>query len=613
MTAPIDISFATGAASASHATGAGHTDPSKAPAGSDKFGDIFSNLTHHSGTGAADKDAKAGARAHPKADAEAEADAEAATQDASGATAGEKTAEKSAASRDAAAFGRLLQRWASGEKTAAESQDGPAGQKAPAKGGTATPGHAPAEPADGPADPQAETKAETKASRAAQAGEAARIADPARQQEAADRVQASLADLSTEAEGELAPPKAARPHGAEGGAPARTASDEAAREALTEAADTLADALGKAGKASAEADRPAPGKAEKAEEGKHRDAPAPQPSAAADTVATPAASLSTLVGALQQQVAAKDAKAGAGSERSAPGGADGRSDARTAPADDDQVNHIQVKVTRRETHFAPVLNLDQRQAAANAGAKATAQNAAAREFAAAEAAARSGAAAGTEAAAKAETDGARTQTSRTGTADSAAATGGERAAAPGAGLPGATSATGFGSLTSLPFATAAQVSRAITEEAARMQSGQPPGPQATAQGPVRILEMTVTPESLGRVVIHMRLTANGLEVRVRAAEAGTAQMLAQDHDALVRIIEASGTKVDHLDVVRSITSPVEASIRPAFTAAQSSNSNAEQDSPQRREQGRGGDNPGRGQADDDAQSRSRRSSDSSDD
>ncbi|WP_454916017.1 flagellar hook-length control protein FliK [Xanthobacter sediminis] len=624
MTAPIDLSFATAATAASNATAAGHPDPAKAPAGGDKFGEIFSNLTHHSGGGAStDKDAKAGAKAHAKAEAGAEPEAEPKTEAKAEAKAEEKATGKAATARDAAAFGRLLQRWAGGEETATTDEtadqkttpkDGP-----PAQDDEAT-GQAAQRAADGRADQHAAAKAR-------QTAETARTTSQAHRQDAGDAAEANLADqladqladpLADTAKGEATPPKASRPHGAETGQPAH-----AAREALAQAADKLADAIGTTRKA-AGAGRQASGETGKADEAKHQDVADPQPSAAADAATTtaPAALLPSLAAAalLQQQAAAKDTKADAGAEHPASGGdrADSRSGSGVATGDGDgEVNHIQVKVTRRETHFAPVLDLNQRQAAVKAGAhdamaqKSSAQDAAAREFTAAAKAAAKG-----EASAKTEAEASTEAASKTDTAESRQTAAGERtaaapAASPGAGS-GATSATGFGSLTSLPFATAAQVSRAITEEAARMQNGQPPGPQAIAQGPVRILEMTVTPESLGRVVIHMRLTANGLEVRVRAAEAGTAQMLAQDHDALVRIIERSGTKVDSLDIVKSISSPVEASVRPTWTASQSSGSSAEQDNPQRREQGRGGDNPGKRQADDDAQSRSRGSSDSFD-
>ncbi|MFH3478281.1 flagellar hook-length control protein FliK [Xanthobacter variabilis] len=517
-----------------------------------------------------------------------------------------KSKAKTLSARDAASFGQLLQRWDNGEAPPADasddgaevavdpqpaSQDDAAGQKA---------GSASFQPAEAANDGQAKPKA----TRHGRPEKAAAFDDTDTRAQTDAQPSADTTAVDADA-AEPEPVRAALPEAPRASGirrdEVRLESDQVAED------DQATDETAKA----SQDDGPATKDTKKAGDAKQK--------AVADNLTTPAkeATASTLAAntladlaaaaapAVQQRAAdgtktqGEDAKQSSSNGQAADGAASG-----TGSADGDApTNRIQVSVTRRETHFAPVLNFDQqraakgeasREAAAGTQATGTTQKAAAREFAA------------TEAAVKAEAE-----TNVRGTTGEAATSATTTGTTGMTGLNGTTS--GFGSITSLPMATAAQVSRAITEEAARMQSGQPAGPNTTTQGPVRILEMAVTPESLGRVVIHMRLTANGLEVRVRASEAATAQMLAQDQNALVRIIEASGTKVDNLDIVRNISSPVEASVRPAWNTNQpSSGSSADQDSPGQREQGRNEGNSRRDQAGEDAQSRSRHSSDFAD-
>lgn len=600
MTSPNDISFATSAATGSTAAHVGHSTHGKAKSADNQFGDLFSNLTQEAGK-----------------EAGGEADADAAS---AGKTAGAEDAEvsdvqvkskaKTLSARDAASFGQLLQRWDNGEQPPADasddgaevavdpqpaSQDDAAGQKA---------GSASFQPAEAANDGQATPKA----TRHGRPEKAAAFDDTDTRAQTDAQPSADTTAVDADA-AEPEPVRAALPEAPRASGirrdEVRLESDQVAED------DQATDETAKA----SQDDGPATKDTKKAGDAKQK--------AVADNLTTPAkeATASTLAAntladlaaaaapAVQQRAAdgtktqGEDAKQSSSNGQAADGAASG-----TGSADGDApTNRIQVSVTRRETHFAPVLNFDQqraaksaakgeasREAAAGTQATGTTQKAAAREFAA------------TEAAVKAEAE-----TNVRGTTGEAATSATTTGTTGMTGLNGTTS--GFGSITSLPMATAAQVSRAITEEAARMQSGQPAGPNTTTQGPVRILEMAVTPESLGRVVIHMRLTANGLEVRVRASEAATAQMLAQDQNALVRIIEASGTKVDNLDIVRNISSPVEASVRPAWNTNQpSSGSSADQDSPGQREQGRNEGNSRRDQAGEDAQSRSRHSSDFAD-
>lgn len=109
---------------------------------------------------------------------------------------------------------------------------------------------------------------------------------------------------------------------------------------------------------------------------------------------------------------------------------------------------------------------------------------------------------------------------------------------------------GTGVTTSLPFTSLAQVSEAITQEAARLQSGLSSEGDANpaVAGPVRVLEMELSPETLGRVVIRMRLTGSGLDVKIRASSPETARMLEQDRDHLARLLETRGVSLEALQL-----------------------------------------------------------------
>lgn len=109
---------------------------------------------------------------------------------------------------------------------------------------------------------------------------------------------------------------------------------------------------------------------------------------------------------------------------------------------------------------------------------------------------------------------------------------------------------GTGFTASLPFTSLAQVSDAITQEAAGLQSGLPSEGDATPAvgGPVRVLEMELSPETLGRVVIRLRLTGNGLDVKIRASSPDTARLLEQDRDHLARLLETRGVSLDGLQL-----------------------------------------------------------------
>ncbi|MGR7994656.1 MULTISPECIES: flagellar hook-length control protein FliK [unclassified Xanthobacter] len=102
----------------------------------------------------------------------------------------------------------------------------------------------------------------------------------------------------------------------------------------------------------------------------------------------------------------------------------------------------------------------------------------------------------------------------------------------------------------LPQVSLAQVGAAITQEARRLQAGRPADANDGAQmrGPVRVLEMALSPESLGRVVIRLRLTAGGLDVRIRASLPETARMLEQDRGHLARLMADQGLELNDLQL-----------------------------------------------------------------
>ncbi|WAC29017.1 flagellar hook-length control protein FliK [Ancylobacter sp. SL191] len=64
--------------------------------------------------------------------------------------------------------------------------------------------------------------------------------------------------------------------------------------------------------------------------------------------------------------------------------------------------------------------------------------------------------------------------------------------------------------------------------------------ETAARGPVRILEIQLHPVELGVVTVRLRNGRDGLEIRVQAARAETAQLLAQDRGALLASLSEHG-------------------------------------------------------------------------
>lgn len=109
----------------------------------------------------------------------------------------------------------------------------------------------------------------------------------------------------------------------------------------------------------------------------------------------------------------------------------------------------------------------------------------------------------------------------------------------------------------LPFASLAQIGRAIAAEVAQMDTatpvagtGAPPASEdaRAPAGPVRVLDIALSPDSLGRVVVHMRLTPHGLTVRLKADDPATAALLAGDKEHLAALLGSAGLPDVDLEV-----------------------------------------------------------------
>ncbi|HQS49404.1 MAG: hypothetical protein B7Y12_15960 [Rhizobiales bacterium 24-66-13] len=98
--------------------------------------------------------------------------------------------------------------------------------------------------------------------------------------------------------------------------------------------------------------------------------------------------------------------------------------------------------------------------------------------------------------------------------------------------------------------TVRQVAEAISSE---MSSLGAPDSADTAMGlragPVRVLEIQLHPDDLGTVNVRMRLTPQGLEVRLRASNPDTARMLEQDRAALGEILRSAGYQPGDIQII----------------------------------------------------------------
>lgn len=91
-----------------------------------------------------------------------------------------------------------------------------------------------------------------------------------------------------------------------------------------------------------------------------------------------------------------------------------------------------------------------------------------------------------------------------------------------------------------PAPLAMRVGAAVAGEAARLLPAALAQDSPTPGGPVRVLELALSPETLGRVVVRLRLTADGLTVRMRADNPETARMLEEDRPRLLQALAAAG-------------------------------------------------------------------------
>lgn len=107
---------------------------------------------------------------------------------------------------------------------------------------------------------------------------------------------------------------------------------------------------------------------------------------------------------------------------------------------------------------------------------------------------------------------------------------------------------GLRALAEMP--TVRQVAEAISGE---MSSLGAPDSADTAvglrAGPVRVLEIQLHPDDLGTVNVRLRLTPQGLEVRLRASNPDTARMLEQDRAALGEILRSAGYQPGDIQII----------------------------------------------------------------
>jgi chemotaxis protein MotD len=66
--------------------------------------------------------------------------------------------------------------------------------------------------------------------------------------------------------------------------------------------------------------------------------------------------------------------------------------------------------------------------------------------------------------------------------------------------------------------------------------------------PTKILHIQLSPVELGSIVVKLRISQGGMEVRLEASRAETAQLLANDREALREIVKASGHALDQVSV-----------------------------------------------------------------
>lgn len=122
---------------------------------------------------------------------------------------------------------------------------------------------------------------------------------------------------------------------------------------------------------------------------------------------------------------------------------------------------------------------------------------------------------------------------------------------------GATSTTPSPAAPGLPTATLQRLAGSILATAAELAANQSAAPAssegsaATDRGPVRVLDLELTPADLGLVRVRLRLTGNGIDLQIAAARPTTAEYLQEDSHRLSAIVENAGYDIDSLTVQTS--------------------------------------------------------------
>ncbi|MGX1309810.1 chemotaxis protein MotD [Amorphus suaedae] len=122
---------------------------------------------------------------------------------------------------------------------------------------------------------------------------------------------------------------------------------------------------------------------------------------------------------------------------------------------------------------------------------------------------------------------------------------------------GATSTTPSPAAPGLPTATLQRLAGSILATAGELAASQSAAPAsaegsaATDRGPVRVLDLELTPADLGLVRVRLRLIGNGIDLQIAAARPTTAEYLQEDRHRLSAIVENAGYDIDSLTVQTS--------------------------------------------------------------
>ncbi|AOG04073.1 flagellar hook-length control protein FliK [Bosea sp. RAC05] len=95
-----------------------------------------------------------------------------------------------------------------------------------------------------------------------------------------------------------------------------------------------------------------------------------------------------------------------------------------------------------------------------------------------------------------------------------------------------------------PIRQAASELASRTQEVPDLGTAKPGG----IAEPTKILHIQLSPVELGSIVVKLRISQGGMEIRLEASRAETAQLLAHDREALREIVRASGHALDQVSV-----------------------------------------------------------------